>query len=334
MVPVRVRAIWNGTAYPLFSGFADSWTPEDGRNYAGRYAEATVAASDGQKVLNGITLPAAGAAGAGETTGARITRILNAAMWYTGSGQRDTDAGNSTVQAYAGGDTAWNLMQAAADAEIGELYLNGSGQLVFRARHAILTDTRSTVPQAVFGDSPGTAETAGTEQPYWSVTRARDDTTLANDIQATIAGGSSVQEVQNAASIAKYLFPRTYARADLILQTDGDASNWAQWVLYVADADEDRFDQLVIYPLRDPGNLWPQALGREIGDRIQIWRRPPGVASPVVKDCFIRGISHAFSVSPAAWSTTWTLQDASRYGSFMVLDDPVLGRLDMDALAY
>ena len=118
-------------------------------------------------------------------------------------------------------------------------------------------------------------------------------------VSATIAGGSNVQEVQDAASIAKYLFPRSYARSDLILQTDADALNWAQWVLYVASADEDRFDQLVLYPLRDPANLWPQALGREIGDRIQIWRRPPGVASPVVKDCFIRGITHAFSASPS-----------------------------------
>src|SRR5215469_2205578 len=56
MVPVRVRAVWNGVPYALFSGFADGWQPEDGANYAGRYAQATVAASDGQKVLAGINL--------------------------------------------------------------------------------------------------------------------------------------------------------------------------------------------------------------------------------------------------------------------------------------
>jgi len=333
MVPVRVRAAWNGVSYPLFSGFADSWLPEDGTNYGGRYAQAAVSASDGQKILNGVTLPPAGAAGAGETAGARITRILNAAQWYTGAGQRSVAAGISTVQAYAGGDTAWNLMQAAADAEIGELYINGSGQLVFRGRRAILTDTRSNTPQAVFGDSPGTAETYGTEQAYSSVTRARDDTTLANDIQATRTGGT-LQEAQDAASIAKYLFPRSYPRADLILQNDSDALSWAQWVLYVSKSDEDRFDQLVIKPLRDPANLWPQVLGREIGDRIQVWRRPPGVASPVVKDCFIRGIAHTWDWSAGTWQTTWTLQSASKYGSFMTLDNPSLGRLDANALAF
>ena len=332
MVPVRVRAMWNGVTYPLFWGFADAWT-DNGVNYAGRYAETVLSATDAQKVLNGITLPAAGAVGAGETSGARITRILGAAMWYTGSAYRSVATGDSTVQAYAGGDTAWNLMQVTADSEIGELYVSGSGQLVFRNRHAILTDTRSNTPQAVFGDAPGTAEAAGTEVPYYQVPRARDDTTLANDIQATRVGGT-LQEVQDAASVATYLFPRSYARTDLILQNDSDALNWAQWVLYVSKQNEDRFDQLVIYPLRDPANLWPQVLGREIGDRIQVWRRPPGVATPVTKDVFIRGIAHQWDWSAGTWQTTFTLQDASKYGSFLTLGNATLGKLGSNALAF
>jgi hypothetical protein len=332
-VPLRVRATWTGVTYGLFSGFASSWVPEDGNNYAGRYAEATVSAADGQRILSGITLPATGAAGAGENSGARVNRVLDAAGWYTGSGQRQVAAGDSTVQAYAGGDTAWNLMQAAADAEIGELYVNGAGQLVFRNRQAILTDSRSNAPQVVFGDSIGTAEADGTERPYRTVTRARDDTTLANDVQATRTGGS-LQQAKDTASIARYLFPRSYARSDLILQDDATTLNWAQWVLYVSRADEDRFDQIVLFPMRDPASLWPQALGREVGDRIQVWRRPPGVSSPVAKDCFIRGISHQWSMSPASWVTTWTLQDASKYGSFLTLDNATLGALDANALAY
>lgn len=332
MVPVRLRAMWNGITYPLFSGFADSWN-DAGGNYAGRYAETNLAATDGQNVLAGVQLPAVAAAGAGELTGARVNRILDAAQWYTGTGYRQVGTGSSTVQAYTAGDSAWNLMQAAADAEIGELYLDGSGRLVFRGRQQILTDARSATVQGVFGDSIGTVQADGAEEPYAQVTRARDLTTMANDIQATIASGGTLQEVQDTASIAKYLFPRSYARSDLILQDDTSALNWAQWVLYVSKDDEDRFDQLTIFPLRDPANLWPQALGREIGDRIQVWRRPPGVASPVVKDCFIRGITHDWNWSQGTWVTTWTLQDASKYGSFLTLDNATLGQLDNNALA-
>lgn len=332
MAPVRVRATWAGVTYPLFSGFADSWG-DAGQNYAGRYAETTVAATDAQKVLAGITIPSGGPAGAGETSGARVTRILDAASWFTGTGWRQVATGDSTVLATSYGDTAWNLMQAAADAEIGELYVNGAGQVKFRNRRAMLTSARSNAPQAVFGDAAGTAETAGTEQPYRTVSRSRDDATMANDVQATRTGGA-LQEVQDSASIKKYLFPRTFSRSDLQLQDDATTLQWAQWVLYVAAADEDRFDQLVLYPMRDAANLWPQALGREVGDRIQVWRRPPGVVSPVVKDVFIRGIAHAWDVSAGTWQTTWTLQDASKYGSFLTLDNPTLGQLDSNALAF
>jgi hypothetical protein len=47
---------------------------------------------------------------------------------------------------------------------------------------------------------------------------------------------------------------------------------------------------------------------------------------------FIRGISHA--TTSATWVTTFTLQSATKYGSFLVLDNATLGKLDQNALAY
>jgi len=328
MIPVRQRAMWNGTTYPLYWGFTDAW-PDDGTNYGGRYAEVPLAATDGFKILAGINLAALGSpAGSGEDTGARITRILNSAGWYTGSGYRQIATGNSTLQSTSYGDTALNLMQLATDSEVGELYVNGSGQVVFRNRLAILTDTRSNTAQATFGDNP-----AGGELAYTQLPRIRDDTTLANDVQATRTGGT-LQEVTSAASIATYRFPRTYTRDDLLLQDDTTALQWAGFVLYISKDNEDRFETITISPLRDPQNLWKQSLGREIGDLNTIVRHTPGVASPVTKDCFIRGITHVWSVSPASWMTTWTLQDATKYGSFLTLDNATLGKLDSNALAY
>jgi hypothetical protein len=330
MVPVRVRANFSA-AYPLFSGFADGWLPAQ-VTYEGGYAELTLPATDGLKVLAGITIPAGGPAGAGEDTGARITRILNSAMWYTGTGYRDIDTGNSALQATSYGDTALNLMQIAVDSEIGQLYADGAGRVVFRARRSLLTDTRSATVQAVFGDSPGTSHTAGTELACAAIGRASDDTIIANDIQATRLAGT-LQEVQDAASIATYLFPRSYIRSDLILQDDLTALNWAQWILYISKSGEDRFESLTIDPQADPVNLWPQCLGREIGDRIQIWHRPASVAA-FSKDCFIAGITHTWDSVTQAWLTTWTLQDAAKYGSFLTLDNSILGRLDANALAF
>lgn len=328
MVPIRISAVWGNVAYPLFRGFADSWQ-ESAVTFAGTESIWTLSASDGFKILEGITLPPIVAAGGGELTGARINRILNAAGWYTGQGggSRKIAAGNSALQATTLGGIALDLMRLASDSEIGQLYIDGSGAVVFRNRLSLINDTRSATSQATFGDNP-----AGAELPCATIARADDDTTIGNDIQATVVGGN-LQEVKDAASIAFYLFPRTYTRSDLILPGDPDALNWASWVLYISKTGEDRFDSVTVDPQYQPADLWPQVLGRDMGDRITGVRRPPGM-SAVTRDGFISGVSHNFDVPTAVWSTTWTLQDATKYGSFLTLDNPVTGQLNNNALTF
>ncbi len=168
------------------------------------------------------------------------------------------------------------------------------------------------------------------ELPYAEIARPDDDTTMANDSQATINGSANMQQAQDAASIARFLFPRSYERSDLILQSDADALGWAQYVLAISRNDESRFDALTLQADADPDDLFPQVLGRELGDRIQVWRHPPGTAA-ISKDCFIRSITHTITVD--GWVTEWGLQNAARY-SFMVLGDPILGQLGANALAF
>jgi hypothetical protein len=369
MVPVRVRAVWNGVTYPLFSGFADGWA-ETAVDYEAGYSEVTLSATDVFKVLGGLNLPAINApAGASETSGARITRILNAARWYTSADKRTIAAGITLVQATAFGDTAKNLMHIASDSEVGLLFAGPTGAVVFRDRKALTTLSQSVNVQAVFGDSG-----AAPELPYAMVARADDDTALANDIQAQCVGGT-LQEVTDPASITRYLFPRTYSRSDLILLSDADTAVWAQWLLFVSKTAENRFESLTVDPLAQPQDLWPQVLGRDFGDRIQVTKRPQVPALPVPADNlidqagsgitdqagtgiaselpttvpqtltitkaeFITGISHAFDARTSAWATTWTLADASKYGSgpppgggIFHLSDPVLGRLDINVLS-
>lgn len=316
--------------YALFTGWADSWA-ETAVDYSAGYSEVTLAATDGQKVLAGITIPAAAAVGAGEDSGARVHRILNAAGWPLAA--RIIGTGDSALQATTFGDTALVLAQLAAGSEIGALYVDGSGNAVFRHRRALITDTRSATVQAVFGDLPGTVQAAGTELACASVSRADDDTTIASDIQITRAGGT-LQEVTDYDAVAHFRFPRTFTSTGLLLASDAEALSYAQFVLYVGKSDENRFEALAVDPLADPASLYPQVLGRDIGDRIQVWRSPSGVASRVSKDCFIAGISHAIDVVNLTWQTVWILQSAAKYGAFLVLDNPTLGRLNYNALGY
>lgn len=333
MVPVRIRADFSGDSYYLYDGFADGWFPAE-VTYQGEYMELTLSATDAFKVLANITLPAATIEGVGADTGARVKDILTRSGWYTSAEKQNVDVGSSKLQGTTLDDNALNLMQIAVDSEIGQLYVNGSGAIVFRSRQSMITDANSNTVQAVFGDSPGTSHTAGTELSLSAVTRAIDDTTIVNDIQATRVGGT-LQEVTDAVSIGNYLFPRSYQRSDLILQNDSDALNWAQWVLYVGKAGENRFETIKVNPLADPYNLWPQVLSREIGDRIQVWVRPKALGgASVSKDCFIVGIQHDWNSADSTWVTTYTLQDATKYGSFFTLDNSTTGKLNSNALTF
>jgi hypothetical protein len=331
MIPVRVRAIWDGTTYYLYSGFAISWTPP-AENFGPAYDQTTLVCSDAFRAFTGTQLATlVSGVGASELSGARISRILLAAGWYTtAQGMSVISAGDSAMQATTYGSDALSLMQLTADSELGELYVDGQGRVVFRARRDVLQDTRSNTVQGVFGGSPGTSHPNGTEVEATLLARPDDDTTMFNDIQAQNVGSVNLQEVKDATAIAKYLFPRTYQRTDLILTTDTDALSWANYVGYLAAGDEFRFDQLTITPGVDPADLYPQVLGRELGDLIEVWKRPPGVTA-YSKDVFVRGITHTFT--PTWWQTVWDTQNAARY-SFLVLDNATLGQLDDNALAW
>lgn len=317
MRPIRIRAVWDATTYSVFRGFVDQWDVDFVANI---YSEVAVTATDGFKVLRNKRRPASAPVGAGEDTGARITRILNSAGWP--AGDRVIATGNSTLQETDLEGEALRELQDTAESEIGELYIDGGGRVVFRNRHAILTEARSNTVQYTFG-SPG----------EFTPAQARintDDATLWNEIRAQRTGGVE-QLAGDAASQDEYQ-TRTYQVPDLMLQDDITVGEYASWILYVSKDPEVRFDSIEIHAHADPVNLFPQVLGREIGDRIRIIRQPPGGGSPITRDVFIRGISHV--TGPGTWITTWNLQSATKYGSFLVLDNPILGKLDQNALAY
>lgn len=322
IVPMRVfrlQATWANVAYDLWQGFADEWRL-DWNN--GDAALTTLTGTDGTKVISNYDSVAGALVGSGETTGARINRILDNAGWAAAA--RDIDTGLTTVQSTDLANNAWTEILLTADTEIGEVYFDATNRVVFRNRHAILNDTRSATSQAVFGCDPG-------ELSYDTVDVANDDTQVRNIIRISRVGGT-VQAVQDAGSIAEYQ-RKTWGRSDLIMQTDTEAADYAAYVLSFSKAAKLRFDQIRITPTTDPDNLWPQVLGRELGDRITVKFTPPGGGTIIQRDAFIRGIRHDVA-APGRWVTVWALQDADTHLAFLVLDHASLGVLDANALAY
>jgi hypothetical protein len=316
---VRLRATWNGVTYNVWSGFADSWLP--GYYKGDRYADCSLVASDGFKVLANYDRPAVSAVGAGETTSARVSRILDSVSWS--ASDRFVNNGDTTVQATTLEGDGLTELQTVAETEIGELYMDEAGRAYFRGRHGLLEDTRSNTSQGMFGDS-------GSELPYFDIVPSYDEDQLVNYVRITRVGGTE-QTALDTASRDEFLI-HTHESSSLLMQTDAAALDYAQYVIGFAKDPEYRFESLVINPSADPDNLFPQVLGRRIGDRITVRRRPPG-GGTIERDVFIVGVSHTISASPQEWLTTWQLQSASKT-AYLLLDHATLGKLDSNRLAY
>lgn len=308
---VRVQALWDGVLYDLWRGYADSWLPTSGQ---GDTAQVVLTCSDAFKVLSGVRRAEAPPVGAGEDSGARVDRILDSIAWP--AADRMIATGNSTVQATTLQGSALEELQLVAETELGELYVDAGGRVVFRNREAVLEDPRSASSQGTFGDADG-------ELCYAQAPMEYDDATLRNQARITREGGTE-QVADDAASQAAYL-TRTYERSGLVMETDGVAAGYAQWVVAQGAEPELRFRELVIDPHEDD-LLWPQVLGRDLGDRITVRRTPPGGGDRIERGALIRGVLIEVT-GDEVWQVTWPLQ-ATRSYPFFVLDDPERGLLD------
>jgi hypothetical protein len=320
---VRIRAVWNGVTYPIFYGYADDWLP----SYQGNsWTYTTLPATDATVLFAGSDRLAVTPVGAGEDSGARISRILDVYGWS--ATDRVIAVGDTTLQATDLSGNMLTEMLLVQDTEQGELYVDAQNRVVFRNRRAILEDVRSNTSQATFGDG-GYAATG--EIPYADAKPSTPGDTLVNSISASRVGGVE-QVVTDALSVARYQ-AKTHTRDDLLMQTDDGALQWANWIKYQFATPAQRFASLEFNTPRPDfeAAYWPAMLGRDFGDRITVNRRPAGGGSTIVRDCFVRGVTH--DSDGASWRSSLVLQGADRF-SFFVVGDPILGRAGLNAVAY
>lgn len=318
---IRMRAVYAGVSYDLFRGFVE----EPRLNYRNRnFAQVTFVATDGTAVVADYDQNAGGIVGTGETTGARINRVLDNLGWP--AEERNIAVGLTTIQGTDLSLNAWAEIVQTSDTELGETYFDVDGKLTFRDRHALSRDVRSNTPQAVFGDAND-----GVELPFTDVELSADLTQTKNIVRVSRIGGTQ-QVVQDATSIAEYR-RRTFQRSDLLHQSDAAVADYGRLVLALLKDNDLRISTMRVNPLADPERLFPQVLGRKLGDRITVKFTPPGGGTRISRDVYLRGIDHQIGLT--TWETRWAFQDAARYSAvFFVLDHTTLGRLDTNALAF
>jgi hypothetical protein len=291
MRKVTITASYEGTTYPIFAGYITSYnttTPKD----VGEIVYTEIQAVDGFRLFQNAQITTVASATAGQTTGTRIGKILDAVGWPVG--MRDIDTGQTTVQADPGTlRTSLGAMQLITSTEYGSLYMDGFGNVVFQDR--ALTSSSVAGTPVDFNDN-------GTGISYNNALWKLDDTLVFNKATITRTGGTP-QVAFNQASIDKY-FLHSYQEQNLLMETDAEALNNAQ--AFVASRQETsiRCDAVTLDLYTDnydAGIL--AALDLDFFDPVTVTTTQPG-SSTLTKTLQVFGISH--DIRPSNWKTTLT----------------------------
>jgi hypothetical protein len=316
MRKVTITASYGGTTYPIFAGYITSYnttTPRD----VGEVVYTTIQAVDGFRLFANAQITSVASATAGQTTGTRIDKILDAIGWPTG--MRDVDAGQTTVQADPGTlRTSLGAMHTIESTEYGALYMDALGNLVFQDRD--LTSSSVAATPVVFNDD-------GTGIPYSNALWKLDDSLVFNKASITRTGGTA-QIALNQDSIDKY-FLHSYQEQNLLMETDSEALNNA--LAYVASRQETsiRCDAVTLDLYTDNYNAGiVAALDLDFFDPVTVTTTQPG-SSTLTKTLQVFGVSH--DVRPNAWKTTLTTLEPI-IESFIIGTD--YGILGTNTLSY
>ena len=390
-IPVVVRATWNGTTYPIFRGWIDSWTFDYSDAGTGD-ATATISCSDAFKPLadiigglpssasisssgttsydvaisnpsdgGGYTTSAIDVTGSGSTgsinvssgvsttpiigngtdlPGARINTILNAIAWP--DNLRSIDEGTTYLAPQDATKTPIDMLQEAAAADSGVIYVDDDGTVIFADRDSIISQDRSITVQSTYD----TTSVSG--KKFVDTSIVYDDSLIYNIVKvdrkvADAATGESLTGttviVSNAESISLY-GARTLAIEVPIVSSAGSDTTYGQnrakdLALFLASQyanPELRPSEIRFVPQGDPSTLYPDLLSRKIRDRVTVKFAVPGGGSAVQRDCFVESVAH--SITPGNWSTTFGLSSATFYTGFFILDNTNFGVLDTNKLAY
>jgi hypothetical protein len=302
LVPLRKVRISADDSF-LYSGYTTAynytWDKEQNVGYV------DLELVDAFRLFNMSSITTVTGATAGETTGQRITDILNTIGFP--SSMRDIDTGSTTVQADPG--TSRTSLEAISNMEFSEqggFYTKPSGDVAFIDRASI---------QAKSGVNPTFFSNDGTGIGYRNIVTALDDKLIINTTSVTRAGGTA-QTASNAASQIKY-FPHSYTATDLLVQTDAQSLDIAR--AYTATRSETtlRVDALVLdLNTLDYAAGTTAALTLDFYDTIRV--KNVGQDGTVIdKTLQCMGVTH--EITPGTWNTTFVTSeptiDAFQIGS-------------------
>lgn len=323
--PFRIRASYNnGTSvrdFDVFTGYIDDWKPA----YASAGFDPTVTCTAVDDVARLATADGyeQTPAGAGESTGARMVRVLDNAGH---TGLRSIAPGKHTVQATTLAQNALTEAKLTADSEGGFFYSDQSGRIIFRDRDALGTDESAITVQVTFADD----ESEGSVRYSADVDPGDDSATFITDAAYAGVGGTTQVATSNRARAQARRIVRE-KRTDIVCETDDQVLALAQRALalrkqvrermngikFDPDAQFDTAAQLTAWEAISSGRLGMLNLVRVLYTPVQT----DGVSIDPFEDLeHITGIAHTITltgwlVEPEFSSAeVWVAASASRVG--------------------
>ena len=287
-----ITGTYNGTPYPLFAGYTLSYAYSYPKNEEFGYVD--IQCTDAFTLFNKSAITTVTGGTAGQTTGARINKILDM-VGFPGS-QRVIDTGDVTVQADPG--TLRTVLQALQDVEFteyGAVYVDARGDVVFRER----TDAVETLglPATVFDQTTGIN--------YKDLKFAFDDKLIFNVANFQREGGT-MQTAFDQDSIDTY-FPHAITKENLLHETDADTLELAQTYVANRSVTDIRIDFMTL-DLTTPNYQTgiEAALGLDFFAPVEISNIQPG-GSTITKTLQVFGVQH--QITPRSWLTTFTTSE-------------------------
>jgi len=284
---IRVAATTPTAQEFLFSGYVDTYKYYYPTGQEIGYVD--IVCSDAFRLFQMANVSTVSGATAGQTTGTRVTKILDQVAFP--ATMRIVDTGSTTVQADPGtARSSLAAIKAAEFAEQGAFFMRPDGQAEFKDRADVVN---SLVPAPIEFNQTGGI-------PYSDLKYAFDDKLIINQANMTRIGGTT-QTAVNVDSSSKY-FPHGTTVTDMIPQTDAQVLDIAK--IYVATRAETtiRIDAMTV-DLLDTAVPTDTMIGLDYFDNVKITNIQPD-GSTIVKTLQVQGL--AWDITPNSMKCTVT----------------------------
>jgi hypothetical protein len=260
-----------------------------------------------------------------QLSGARVNAVLDRPEVAWPAADREIDTGNSTMLGALvdEGTSVLEYLQLVSNSEFGNLFIGKDGKVVFRERNSV-----PNTPNLVFSDEVVAGAYTGIQ--FASVNNVFGSENLYNRILISNAASPAL-EATAADDDSQIIYgPRSYSQSSLLVANQSELQFLADFLLARFKEPQYRFESLTVVMDTLTEANQNAVLDLEIGDIVLVRFEPSDIPPAIEQYVRIIGISHDWTSTSK--NITFALERLDF--AIFILDNPVLGELDNDRLAY